>query len=60
LPANSQDRVLEASTVLLFYLWEERFQNQNVGIAAAITVIFVLVLLVFTITNFLVSEKKEG
>lgn len=49
-----------ASTVLLFYLWEERFQNQNVGSAATITVIFVLVLLVFTITNFLVSEKKEG
>jgi len=48
-----------ASTVLLFDLWLERFENQNVGIAAAITVLFIIVLLVFTITNFLVSEKKE-
>jgi sn-glycerol 3-phosphate transport system permease protein len=48
-----------ASTVLLFELWLERFENQNIGISAAITVIFVIVLLVFTVTNFLVSEKKE-
>ena len=48
-----------ASTVLLFDLWLERFENQNVGISAAITVIFVAILLVFTVTNFLVSEKKE-
>lgn len=48
-----------ASTVLLFNLWKERFENQNVGISAAVTVIFVAVLLVFTVTNFLASEKKE-
>ena len=49
-----------ASTVLLFDLWLERFENQNVGVSAAITVIFVLMLLVFTVTNFLVSERKEA
>jgi len=49
-----------ASTVLLFELWLERFENQNIGVSAAITVIFVLMLLVFTITNFLVSENKEN
>ena len=48
-----------ASTVLLFDLWLERFENQNIGVSAAITVIFVIVLLVFTVTNFLVSEQKE-
>jgi sn-glycerol 3-phosphate transport system permease protein len=48
-----------ASTVLLFDLWLERFENQNIGISAAITVIFVAVLLIFTVTNFLVSERKE-
>jgi sn-glycerol 3-phosphate transport system permease protein len=48
-----------ASTVLLFDLWLERFENQNVGVSAAITVIFVLMLLVFTVTNFLISERKE-
>ena len=48
-----------ASTVLLYYLWEERFQNLNVGRASALTVILVILLLVFTITNFLLSEQKE-
>jgi sn-glycerol 3-phosphate transport system permease protein len=49
-----------ASNVILFHLWEQRFENQDVGIAATITVIFVLVLLGFTVTNFLVSERKEA
>jgi sn-glycerol 3-phosphate transport system permease protein len=48
-----------ASTVLLYYLWEERFQNLNVGRASALTVVLVILLLVFTITNFLLSEQKE-
>jgi sn-glycerol 3-phosphate transport system permease protein len=49
-----------ASTVLLFELWDQRFGNQDIGIAAAITVIFIMVLLAFTITNFMVSERKEA
>ncbi|RME42594.1 MAG: sugar ABC transporter permease [Chloroflexi bacterium] len=48
-----------ASTVLLFYLWQVRFENQDVGAASAITVILILVLLVFTVTNFLLSERGE-
>jgi sn-glycerol 3-phosphate transport system permease protein len=48
-----------ASTVLLYALWEERFQNLNVGRASAMTVILVLMLLVFTVTNFRLSEQKE-
>ena len=49
----------QASTVLLFQLWQERFENQNVGLSSAITVIFILVLLIFTVTNFLISEKED-
>jgi len=49
-----------ASSVLLFTLWQERFENQDIGISAAITIIFVVILLAFTITNFLTSEKKES
>ena len=49
-----------ASSVLLFELWKQRFENQDIGISAAITVIFVVILLAFTITNFLTSEKKEA
>jgi len=48
-----------ASTVLLFYLWQERFEHQNIGRAATLTVILVAVLLIFTITNFVLSERKE-
>jgi sn-glycerol 3-phosphate transport system permease protein len=50
----------EASTVLLFKLWQVRFEFQDVGAAAAITVLFVAVLLVFTVSNFLVSERGEA
>ena len=49
-----------ASSVLLFDLWQQRFEFQDVGISAAITVIFVIVLLAFTITNFITSEKREA
>jgi len=50
----------QASTVLLFNLWQERFENQDVGTAAAITVILIVCLLAFTITNFVLSERKGG
>ncbi len=49
-----------SSAVLLYDLWLQRFENQDVGVSAAITVLFVILLLVFTVTNFLVSEKKEN
>jgi sn-glycerol 3-phosphate transport system permease protein len=49
-----------ASTVLLFELWLQRFEYQDVGSSAAITVIFVLVLLGFTVSNLFVSERKEA
>ncbi|MBI9045939.1 MAG: sugar ABC transporter permease [Anaerolineaceae bacterium] len=49
-----------ASTVLLFDLWQQRFEYQDIGASAAITVIFVIVLLAFTITNFITTERKEA
>jgi sn-glycerol 3-phosphate transport system permease protein len=50
----------DRSTVLLFYLWQQRFENLNVGRAATVTVFLILILLFFTISNFLLSERKEG
>ena len=47
-----------ASTVLLYYLWQIRFENQDVGMAATLTILFVAVLLLFTVTNFVVSERE--
>jgi len=37
-----------SSTVLLFELWLERFEYQDIGASAAITVIFVIILLAFS------------
>lgn len=44
------------SNLLLYELWQMRFQNLNIGLSATITVILVLILLLFTITNFLFNE----
>ena len=49
-----------SSTVLLFELWLERFEYQDIGASAAITVIFVIVLLAFTVTNFITSDRREA
>ena len=49
-----------ASSLLLFELWQQRFENQDIGISATITVIFIIILLFFTITNFLTSEREEA
>jgi sn-glycerol 3-phosphate transport system permease protein len=48
-----------ASTVLLFWLWQVRFEYSNVGLAATITVILIAILLLFTVTNFAFGERRE-
>ena len=48
-----------ASTTLLYWLWQVRFEYQDIGRSAALTVILVAVLLVFTVTNFTLSERRE-
>ena len=50
----------DRTTVLLFYLWQQRFENLNVGKAAAVTVFLIIILLFFTVSNFLLSERREG
>lgn len=47
-----------ASTVLLYELYQKRFENFDIGQSAAITVILVGVLLIFTVTNFMLSERR--
>lgn len=46
------------STLLLYHLWQVRFDSLNVGQASAITVILVVLLLFFTVSNFLISERR--
>ncbi len=47
------------STVLLYYLWQTRFENLNIGKASTITVILIIILLAFTLSNIMLSEKKD-
>ncbi len=47
-----------ASTVLLYYLWQVRFEDQNVGLASALTVVLIVIMLAITITNFVLSERE--
>ncbi|MFW6212949.1 MAG: carbohydrate ABC transporter permease [Spirochaetota bacterium] len=48
------------SSLLLYHLWQVRFDSLNVGRASAITVILVALLLVFTVSNFLISERRSN
>jgi len=47
-----------SSTVLLYYLWQERFENLDIGKSSALTIILIVILLIFTITNFRITEEK--
>ncbi len=47
-----------ASTVLMYYLWQVRFEDQNVGMASTLTVVLILILLSITIANVLFSERR--
>ncbi len=49
----------DASNVFLYYLWEMRFNYQDVGKSAAMTVILIIIMLTFTVSNFMLSERKE-
>ncbi len=49
----------DKSSILLFYMWEQRFTQLDVGRSSALTVILIVILLFFTITNFALSERKE-
>ncbi len=47
-----------ASNLLLYHIYETAFRFRNLGEANAATVILVLFLLVFTVTNFVVSDRR--
>jgi sn-glycerol 3-phosphate transport system permease protein len=49
-----------ASNLLLFYIYETAFRFRNLGVANAATVILVLLLLIFTVANFAISERRTN
>lgn len=49
-----------ASNMLLYHLYETAFRFRNLGEANAMTTILVGLLLVFTVANFLISERRAA
>lgn len=47
------------SNLLLYHLWQVRFDRLDLGKGDAITVILIAVLLLMTVTNFLAGERGE-
>ncbi len=47
-----------ATAMLLFNLWQTLFSFLDTGKASAISVILIAVLLIFTVTNFLYTERR--
>jgi sn-glycerol 3-phosphate transport system permease protein len=47
------------SILPLYYLWQLRFERLDLGRGNAVTVLLVCVLLAFTVTNTLMSERRE-
>jgi sn-glycerol 3-phosphate transport system permease protein len=47
------------STLPLYYLWQLRFERLDLGRGNAVTVLLICVLLAFTVTNTLMSERHE-
>ena len=46
--------------LLLYEIYQQRFILQNYGFANALTVVMIVILLILTITNFLISERQEA
>jgi sn-glycerol 3-phosphate transport system permease protein len=47
------------STLPLYYLWQLRFERLDVGRGNAFTLLLIILLLAFTVTNTLMSERRE-
>jgi sn-glycerol 3-phosphate transport system permease protein len=49
---------INSTSMLLFDLWQTLFSYLDIGRASAISVILVAILLIFTVTNFLTTERR--
>jgi multiple sugar transport system permease protein len=48
---------LEATTVIVYYLWQQAFQFFNAGYAAAIAYVLFVAILVVTVLQLLISRR---
>ena len=54
---STQGGPLNATTVLVYYLYEQAFQNFNFGYASAIAYVLFLIILVITAIQFRVGRR---
>ncbi len=47
-----------ASNMLLFYVYQKAFDQSNIGVASAITVVLILILLLATVVQFYTQDKR--
>jgi sn-glycerol 3-phosphate transport system permease protein len=55
----TNELVTGEADLLLYEIYKQRFVLQNYGLSNALTVVMILVLLVFTLTNFYMSERTN-
>lgn len=55
----TNELVTGEADLILFEIYQQRFELQNHGFANALTVVMILMLLVFTMANFYLSERSD-
>jgi putative chitobiose transport system permease protein len=56
---NRSGGILDSGTTMVFYLWQQAFQQYNAGYASAIAIVLLAVTLVFSIANVRVLERGD-
>lgn len=55
----TNELVTGEADLLLYEIYQQRFELQNYGFANALTVVMIIILLLFTIANFVLSERSN-
>ena len=50
---------LDASKTIVYYIYERAFENLDLGIASAASVILLVIVLVMSVLNFTLFENKQ-
>ena len=56
---NGTGGTLNSGTTMVFYLWKQAFQLQNVGYASAVAIVLLLITLTFSFVNVRFLERRE-
>jgi len=56
---NGTGGTLNSGTTMVFYLWKQAFQLQNVGYASAVAIVLLVITLTFSFVNIRFLERRE-